>query len=543
MQEYKESNLRIEIFIDGLKEKKIKFDPKNKFCAEFDKMLKEIDEKTLSDEKKKEKVNELRHTLAKECFKKSCYEHLDFPTKYKLISRRKINLIISDIQVLCSAYVEDQMLRCILEILTLSDATANKDIAKGVKQADNLSQIEMETETEAENEIGSDIQAEESGERLRKKRVRTSSDTKLDSESNILMRMEMMLTNYCKKMTDKMDLNMAAIEKKIAENAVNEKQVTDLTLKVEKLTENLENAIKGIDEKNQLNSEKFKIFEEKFSLIDGLMSRVKALEDKKPDKFRYVCVPNATTSMVMNEELTTREDNNSEINNDEKNKLDSIMNGIAKKDSIKNNLEDENSYSGKVKKSAMNETKKEDVVNDEKKQRNFKRKYFSKGINNEANELLEAGEVWFSYYVGRCSVKTTEAGIKQYIENKINSTAKVNLVKESINDFHKWKAYKISVDMKFSETILEPSNWPRNVIVRRWWEKKQSMENKNVNSTNGVKSNEKRFTQMKNEEAKQPSIRDSLRKTATNNGEVQNSLINAELAINEDKVDDAGEQV
>ncbi len=94
----------------------------------------------------------------------------------------------------------------------------------------------------------------------------------------------------------------------------------------------------------------------------------------------------------------------------------------------------------------------------------FKKKKDIKGNGEHIEENLCAATKLVSLYIGRCSMKSTDAGLTSFCEkNEIKNIAVTELnVKSSW-----YKSFKRTMEEKYLEKLMKPEFWSKGIIVRR----------------------------------------------------------------------------
>lgn len=246
-------------------------------------------------------------------------------------------------------------------------------------------------------------------------------------------------------------------------------EVLELKTKVS----NLESTIKGIEDKVEAgNVDKLNVIDNRLEMITA---RIEKLEKEKISKFKYYNYNQGSPKQTSYE---TKEPVSEQITNSN---CESNENSSSNADKNQNQTQKTFAQTVTEKADDMNLQKKKGINSNT--QGLKKKPNFSKGENKIPNRYLQAGEVDYSYYLGSCHLSTTEKGVEQHVREILGANAVgVTEFKAKLNTYGRWKSYKIMVDRKYNEKMLDPANWPINVTIRRFWEKRP---NNTANLKNG----------------------------------------------------------
>ncbi len=92
----------------------------------------------------------------------------------------------------------------------------------------------------------------------------------------------------------------------------------------------------------------------------------------------------------------------------------------------------------------------------------FKKKKDIKGSGEHSEENFCAATKLVSMYIGRCSMKSTDAGLTSFCEkNEIK-----NIAVTELNAKSSWyKSFKITMEEKYLEKLMKPEFWSKGIIV------------------------------------------------------------------------------
>ena len=89
-----------------------------------------------------------------------------------------------------------------------------------------------------------------------------------------------------------------------------------------------------------------------------------------------------------------------------------------------------------------------------------------KGTQKNEGRLKEVSECC-DFYVGRCSPETSVDDINNFVSNVIDVPT-ISCVKISADE-SKVKSFKLTVLAENEDKLLDPSVWPKNIRVRRYF--------------------------------------------------------------------------
>ena len=72
------------------------------------------------------------------------------------------------------------------------------------------------------------------------------------------------------------------------------------------------------------------------------------------------------------------------------------------------------------------------------------------------------------YFISRLHTSTQDNVIKDYLKDNGLSNFDLQLVSNSVSTF---KSYKLSVSMDDKDKVLQPTLWPKGVLVKKWFQK------------------------------------------------------------------------
>ncbi len=99
-----------------------------------------------------------------------------------------------------------------------------------------------------------------------------------------------------------------------------------------------------------------------------------------------------------------------------------------------------------------------------------KKKFMKKkditGSGGHSEENFCAAAKLVSMYIGRCSMKLTDAGLTSFCEkNEIKNIAVTELIVKS-----SWyKSFKITMEQKYLQKLMKPEFWSKGIIVCRFF--------------------------------------------------------------------------
>ena len=84
------------------------------------------------------------------------------------------------------------------------------------------------------------------------------------------------------------------------------------------------------------------------------------------------------------------------------------------------------------------------------------------------------------FFISRFGPSIQDSTVKDYIKDKGIANFELELVSKSIATF---KSYKLSVPLDDKDKVLQPTMWPKNILVQKWRQK--SSYNNNAGNLNG----------------------------------------------------------
>ena len=110
------------------------------------------------------------------------------------------------------------------------------------------------------------------------------------------------------------------------------------------------------------------------------------------------------------------------------------------------------------------------VVQSKRKREAIKRTKMVKGDFKGAKRMA-------ALYVGRCDMSVETSSIKDYIVKEIE--VPVISCTQISNQNSIVKSFKVEIDAEYLNILLNPSVWPENVVVRRFFYRRNHDHNRN----------------------------------------------------------------
>ena len=80
------------------------------------------------------------------------------------------------------------------------------------------------------------------------------------------------------------------------------------------------------------------------------------------------------------------------------------------------------------------------------------------------------------FFISKLHTLTQDNVIKDYLKDNGLSNFDLQLVSNSVSTF---KSYKLSVSMEDKDKVLQPTLWPKGILVQKWFQKSRYYNHEN----------------------------------------------------------------
>ena len=87
---------------------------------------------------------------------------------------------------------------------------------------------------------------------------------------------------------------------------------------------------------------------------------------------------------------------------------------------------------------------------------------------SDGSKIVSSTKGLWHLFVGRLSKEAIEDDIREHLETNGITVSEVRKLKATQEWQEKVSAFRVSIDLKFKDTVMDADLWPDNVEVRDW---------------------------------------------------------------------------